>query len=140
MTQLRAGTLLTPGLALIGAGLFLLGRLTVDASYLPDVVVVFLLLGLGTSLVLPVANSTVTLGAGPHSGVAAAMGATSQQIGASPGTTWLTTLAASTAASYGGSARDSAAHGYTQASLVAIGTLIAAALIVWFVAGRARRS
>ncbi|HEY0691312.1 MAG TPA: hypothetical protein VGD71_20015 [Kribbella sp.] len=46
----------------------------------------------------------------------------------------------SATASYGGSARDSAAHGYTQASLVAGGTLIAAALIVWFVAGRARRS
>ncbi|MDX6294509.1 MAG: hypothetical protein QOH50_3584 [Kribbellaceae bacterium] len=140
MTQLQARTLLTPGLALIGAGLFLLSRLTVDASYLPDVVVVFLLLGLGTSLVLPVTNSTVTLGAGPHSGVAAAMGATSQQIGAGLGTAWLTALAASAAASYGGSARDSAAYGYTQASLVAGGTLIAAALIVWFVAGRARRS
>jgi hypothetical protein len=94
----------------------------------------------GHLIVLPVANSTVTLGAGPHSGVAAAMGATSQQIGAGLGTAWLTTLAASAAASYGGSARESAAHGYTKASLVAACTLVAAALIVWFMAGRARRT
>jgi hypothetical protein len=68
------------------------------------------------------------------------MGATSQQIGAGLGTAWLTTVAASATASYGGPARDSAAHGYAHASVVAGGTLIAAALIVWFVAGRAGQS
>ncbi|TWD81045.1 putative MFS family arabinose efflux permease [Kribbella amoyensis] len=86
MTVVPARTLLVPGLVLIGSSYFLLTRLTPESAYLPNVVLVFLLLGLGTSLVLPVANSTATLGAGSSAGVAGAAGSTSVQLGAALGT------------------------------------------------------
>src|SRR3954469_8812130 len=53
MTVVPARALMAPGLLAIASGLFMLSRLTVEASYLPEVLLVFLLLGLGTSLVLP---------------------------------------------------------------------------------------
>lgn len=143
MTELPVRVLLAPGLLLVATGWLLLSRLSVGADYFPDVVAVFVLLGTGTSLILPVSNSTATLGAGPDTAVAGALGSTLVQIGAGIGTAWLTTLAAAATASYGrehpgASGREAVAHGYTSTGLVTATTLGVAAIVVWFLAGSKR--
>ena len=136
--------LLASGLLILAAGLVLLGRLPIGGGYAAHVLPVFLLVGLGTGGVLITANSTATLDAGPDTAVAGAMVMTSQQIGASLGTALLATVAGTVTARYlhahatatGPAATGAAAvHGFAVASSLAALFLVAAALVVYLVAG-----
>jgi EmrB/QacA subfamily drug resistance transporter len=132
--------LLSPGLLTIAAGLGLLTLVRVDSGYWLHVLPVFLLVGLGTGWVLVTANSTATLNAGSDTAVAGAMVMTSQQIGASLGTAFLSTIAGTAAAGFlrahPGSGAAASVHGFTAASAGAAGFLCIAAVVTFLTAGR----
>jgi EmrB/QacA subfamily drug resistance transporter len=134
--------LLSPGLLIVAIGMVLLGLLRVGSSYFPHVLAVFLLVGLGTGLMLVTANSTATLDAGPDAAVAGAMVMTSQQIGASLGTALLSTIAGTATSGYllthPGSNGPATVHGFTVASFGAAGFLCLAAIVVFTLAGPRR--
>ena len=93
--------LVVPGLLIGACGVFVLTRLTPDASYLTHVLPAELLLGIGLGLAIVPCISTATNNADPQDvGVTSAMTTTSQQIGASIGTALLNTIAAMATASY----------------------------------------
>jgi len=76
------------GLLLISAGVAVFGVTGLtsgDATGLAWLLACLALMGLGTAHVMPVANGAATKAAGPDTGVAAAIGTTFQQIGASIG-------------------------------------------------------
>ncbi|MET9735205.1 MFS transporter [Streptomyces sp. NPDC006458] len=82
----------------IGLGLALIGVGQAVLALSPDGVTAILaalaLMGLGTSQVMPNANSAMNQDAGPHSGVAGAVGTTLQQLGGSLGLAMPVALAA----------------------------------------------
>ncbi len=135
-----ARLLLCPGLLLLAGGFALLGQLGTDSGYWLHVLPVFLLVGLGTGLVLITANSTATLNTGPDTAVAGATVMTSQQVGASLGTALLATISGTAAASYlrshPGSGTQALVHGLTVASLGATTFLALAAVAVFLICGR----
>jgi hypothetical protein len=118
--------------------MLLLTRLTPSSSYAGDVLPSLLILGVGMGTIFAPAFGTATLGIGSHeAGVASAMVNTSQQVGGSVGTSLLSTLFASSAASFAASHRGTAnvavasmVHGYTTAfwwgaGIFALGLIIA---------------
>jgi hypothetical protein len=79
----------------------LLARLGVHTSYLTTILPSLVLVGAGLGFTFPPAMNTATAGlAQTDAGVGSAMVTTSQQIGASVGTSLLNTIAASATASY----------------------------------------
>ena len=70
------------GLAMLGAGQV---TFAISPTSLAGVLATLGLMGLGTSQVMPSASSAMNRDAGPHAGVAGAVGATLQQLGASVG-------------------------------------------------------
>jgi EmrB/QacA subfamily drug resistance transporter len=135
------------GMALGAIGMFLFTRLTPGSSYLGGILPGLLILGVGMGCIFAPAFSTATLGVeGSEAGVASAMVNTSQQVGGSVGTSLLSTIFASAAASYAAShlrtpglANAAAVHGYTVAfwwsvGIFALGFLLAAVIFP----GRAR--
>ncbi|MFC0624180.1 MFS transporter [Kribbella deserti] len=115
-------SLFVAGLLSVSASLVLLSQLDAQGNYLVQVLPIFLLQGLGAAAVLPAANSTATLGAGPDTGVAGAMAATSQQVGAALGIAILGSLASGA--------------GYERAGLVGAVWLVVAAAGVYAISGR----
>src|SRR5256714_2360287 len=96
--------LVLAGLTLGAIAMFLFTRLTPGSSYASDVLPGLLVLGVGMGCIFAPAFSTATLGVeGSEAGVASAMVNTSQQIGGSVGTSLLSTIFASAAASYAAS-------------------------------------
>ncbi len=135
-------SMLVPGIILVAIGMALLGQLGVDSRYATEVLPIFLVIGLGTSLILVPANSTATLNTGPDTAVAGAMVSTSQQIGASLGIAVLSTIAGSATADFARShaldadiAARAAVHGYSVASLTGALLLCLAALAVFVITG-----
>src|SRR5262249_11924503 len=110
-------------------GMLLFTRLTPGSSYASNVLPGLLVLGVGMGCIFAPAFSTATLGVeGSETGVASAMVNTSQQVGGSVGTSLLSTIFASAAASYAvshlgppGLADAAAVHGYTVAFWWAVG-------------------
>jgi EmrB/QacA subfamily drug resistance transporter len=111
------------GTALGALAMFLFTRLTPSSSYAADILPGLLVLGIGMGCIFAPAFSTATLGVeGREAGVASAMVNTSQQVGGSVGTSLLSTIFASAAASYAIShahtadlANAAAVHGDTTA-------------------------
>jgi MFS family permease len=92
---------LLTGLGLVTAGLVMLARVPVDASFTADLLPAFIALG-GTGLVLPSLAALGMSGAGPaDAGVASGLFNTTQQIGGALGVAVLSTLVAGRAAASG---------------------------------------
>jgi EmrB/QacA subfamily drug resistance transporter len=87
---------LLPSLLFIAAGLALLGRAPVGASYVADVLPAFLCLGIGGGLAFPALVTLAMSGATPSdSGLASGINNTTQQVGGALGLAVLATLASS---------------------------------------------
>ncbi|MFK4071777.1 MFS transporter [Streptomyces sp. NPDC029674] len=116
---------LLAGLALITAGLALLGRLPSDGSYVLDVLPGMLLLSAGFAAAMPAVTGLAMGGASEEdAGLASGLFNTTQVVGGSLGLAVLTTLAAGRAESLtdsGTSAVAAAADGYRLAFWVASG-------------------
>jgi len=136
--RIGAKPVIIVGMILGLVAMLLLTRLTPSSSYAGDILPSLMILGLGMGTIFAPAFGTATLGVDRReAGVASAMVNTSQQLGGSIGTSLLSTLFASSAASYLSSHRHSAGvktaamvHGYTTAfwwgvGIFALGLLIA---------------
>ncbi|CAA9564506.1 MAG: Uncharacterized MFS-type transporter [uncultured Thermomicrobiales bacterium] len=137
--------LLGPGLLAIAAALAILGQIDAGSSYLTGVVPVLLLLGIGTGLVMPTANSAATQDAGADTGIAGALVMTSMQVGIAFGAAIFGSLAAASAADFIGRydgaddvVAQATAHGIAVASTAAAVMVAALALVVFLVGARPR--
>jgi hypothetical protein len=129
--------LLTGGLLIGAVGMAILSRVGIHTSYAGGILPGLIVFGLGLGLTFPPAMNTATSGlAQSDAGVGSAMVTTSQQVGASIGTSLLNTIAASATASYL-VGRTATASVLTQASVqgdktvftVVAGILLGAAII-----------
>jgi EmrB/QacA subfamily drug resistance transporter len=140
--RLGAKIMVPIGMLLGVVGMLLLTRLTIDSTYVADVLPALMFLGFAMGSIMPASMQTATFGVDRHfAGVASAMVNTSQQVGGSIGTALLNTIAATAAADYvaahleGGAdaAAAAAVAGYTTAfwwgaAFFAAGAVIAALL------------
>ncbi|MGA9858251.1 MAG: MFS transporter [Solirubrobacteraceae bacterium] len=146
-----ARPLVMAGMTLGIIAMLLFTQLTPGGDYVTHVLPGLLLTGVGMGCVFAPAFSTATLGVkNTDAGVAAAMVNTSQQVGGSVGTALLSTIFASSAASYAaahigtaGLASAASIHGYTTAfewaaALFGAGLLIAIVVLPRDGAARAR--
>jgi len=130
------------GMLIAAAGMWWLGKLTIESTYAHDVAVPLFVLGFGLGLTFAPAISAATAAVDERdAGVASAMVNTSQQIGGAVGTAALSTVFSSAITNYfathppGPQLRAAAAiHGYTAAfhvscALFAAGALITALLL-----------
>ncbi|MFB8208138.1 MFS transporter [Streptomyces sp. NPDC056010] len=126
-------TVLLPGLALIAAGLAVLGRVPADGSYAADVLPALLPLGIGFGLAMPSLATLAMSGATPEdSGIASGMFNTMQQIGSAFGLAVLSTLATAhtdTLLDGGASTVEALTSGYRLAFRVGAG-LVTVALVL----------
>ncbi|MFJ4187713.1 MFS transporter [Kitasatospora sp. NPDC089509] len=142
MTRVPSRNLITPGLLLAAGGMAWLTRMTVDSPWAATVLPSLLLIGFGMGLVFMPAMSLATLGVAPNeAGAASATINSAQQVGGSLGTALLNTIAASATASWLATRAagdplvraQGAVHGYVSATWVAVGVLLAAALVAFLV-------
>ncbi|PBC77803.1 EmrB/QacA subfamily drug resistance transporter [Streptomyces sp. TLI_235] len=140
MTRIPSRMLVVPGLLLAAAGMAWLTQMKVDSPYATMVLPAELLLGLGMGLVFMPSMSLATLGVAPNeTGAASAIINSAQQVGGSVGVALLNTIAASATATWLATRnaadplvlREGAVHGYAIATWVAMGILLAAALIAF---------
>jgi EmrB/QacA subfamily drug resistance transporter len=123
--------LIATGMLLGSAGMSYLAQVSVTSSYASAILPALLILGLGFGMIFAPAINTATFGvARQDSGVASALVNTMQQVGGSIGTSALSTIALSTAASYLIAHHTSplapaaaATHGYTVAFSISAGLL-----------------
>ena len=141
MTRVPSRNLVVPGLLLAAAGMAWMSQLQAGSAYATTVLPAEILLGLGMGLVFMPCLSLATLDVPPReTGAASATINTAQQVGGSIGTALLNTIAASATAAYlvGRNATDvrvanaGAVHGYTVATTVALGILLLAAVLAFF--------
>jgi EmrB/QacA subfamily drug resistance transporter len=119
---------LTGGLALLLAGLLLLGRMPAAASYPTDMLPPLVVMGLGVGVVVPAVIMLAMAGAAPaDTGMVSGFSNTAQQAGGALG---LSVLAAVAAAHTSGPGAAGLRDGYTTAFLTAAGFVTAALLIV----------
>jgi EmrB/QacA subfamily drug resistance transporter len=138
ITRTQPRFLIGGGLGLMAAGLFLLSRIHIESSYLSHVLLPFVLIGLGLGWIMTTSINVATTGVErADAGVAGAMVNTSQQIGASIGTSLLSTIAASATTDYVRThaasplvALEGAVHGYNVASIWSAGILVVAIVLV----------
>jgi MFS family permease len=134
--------LIAIGMLLGAGGMAYLTQVTVTSSYASAVLPALLILGLGFGMIFAPAINTATFGvARRDSGVASALVNTMQQVGGSIGTSALSTIALSTAASYLITRHTSplapaiaATHGYTvafsvSAALLGLGFILTIVLL-----------
>jgi EmrB/QacA subfamily drug resistance transporter len=123
--------LIATGMLLGAAGMAYLTQVTATSSYASSVLPALIILGLGFGMIFAPAINTATFGvAREDSGVASALVNTMQQVGGSIGTSALSTVALTAAASYLGAHHTSplapavaATHGYTQAFAISAALL-----------------
>jgi EmrB/QacA subfamily drug resistance transporter len=123
--------LIATGMLLGCAGMSYLAQVSVTSGYASAILPALLILGLGFGMIFAPAINTATFGvARQDSGVASALVNTMQQVGGSIGTSALSTIALSTAASYLIAHHTSplapaaaATHGYTVAFSISAGLL-----------------
>jgi EmrB/QacA subfamily drug resistance transporter len=138
--RLAPRKLIVPGMLVMSMGLLWLTQLRVDSTYLSHIAPSLVLMGFGLGWIMVPAISTATLNVQPaDAGIASAMVNTSQQVGASIGTSLLSTIAASATVDYFKNHAQSAAtegaglvHGYNVASAWAAAILIAGAIVAGF--------
>ncbi len=136
-----ARPLIVTGMLLGALAMLLFTGVSVDSTYVADVLPGLLVIGVGMGLVFAPAMSTATLGVDPSdAGVASAMVSTGQQIGGSIGTALLSTLAASATTGKLEGVRPSpelvaqaAVHGYTTAFWFAAGIFLVGAVVTGLV-------
>jgi EmrB/QacA subfamily drug resistance transporter len=134
--------LIAAGMLLGAGGMAYLTQVTATSSYASSVLPALIILGLGFGMIFAPAINTATFGvAREDSGVASALVNTMQQVGGSIGTSALSTVALTAAASYLAAHHTSplapaiaATHGYTQAfaisaALLGAGFILAMALL-----------
>ncbi len=131
--------LIVLGMTLGIIAMVLFTRLTSGGSYVTEVLPGLLVIGFGMGCIFAPAFGTATLGVErQEAGIASAMVNTSQQVGGSVGTALLSTLFASSAASYAAGHRVLPAvamvHGYTTAfwwaaGIFAVGLVVAATVL-----------
>jgi EmrB/QacA subfamily drug resistance transporter len=142
LARLGPRVLIAAGMLMGAGGMAYLSQVTVTSSYAGAVLPALLILGLGFGMIFAPAINTATFGvARQDSGVASAMVNTMQQVGGSIGTSALSTIALSTAASYLVAHHTSpfapavaATHGYTvafavSAALLGLGFILAIVLL-----------
>jgi EmrB/QacA subfamily drug resistance transporter len=146
-----AKPLVMTGMTLGLIAMILFTRLTPHGAYASQVLPALMLTGLAMGCVFAPAFSTATLGVrSADAGIASAMVNTSQQVGGSVGTALLSTIFASSAASYlsahtkaAGLATAASIHGYTTAFefaavIFGLGLLVAVVVLPSDGAARAR--
>ncbi|MEV6212328.1 MFS transporter [Kitasatospora sp. NPDC051914] len=140
MTRVPSRNLVVPGLLLGAGGMAWLTQMDVDSPYATMVLPAELLLGLGMGLVFMPSMSLATLGVSPkETGAASAIINSAQQVGGSVGVALLNTIAASATATWLATRnaadpavlKEGAVHGYTVATVVAMGILLLAAVIAF---------
>ncbi|MFD9126737.1 MFS transporter [Kitasatospora sp. NPDC059571] len=138
MTRVPSRNLVVPGLLLAAGGMAWLTQMKVDSPWAGLVLPAELLLGFGMGLVFMPSMSLATLGVAPkETGAASAIINSAQQVGGSIGIALLNTIAASATATWLATRnvadplvqKQGAVHGYTVATVVAMGILLLAALI-----------
>ena len=142
LARLGPRVLIAAGMLLGAGGMAYLTQVTVTSGYASAVLPALLILGLGFGMIFAPAINTATFGvARRDSGVASALVNTMQQVGGSIGTSALSTIALSTAASYLITHHTSplapaiaATHGYTvafsvSAALLGLGFILAIVLL-----------
>jgi EmrB/QacA subfamily drug resistance transporter len=130
--------LLVLGMLLGAVSLAWLAQITPTSSYVGHVLPALLILGVGMGNIFAPALASATYGVEARdTGVASAMVNTMQQVGGSIGTALLSSIFASSVASYAEGkaptpqlATDAAVHGYTVAFWIAAGVFAVGALIV----------
>jgi EmrB/QacA subfamily drug resistance transporter len=136
-----ARPLVAAGMTLGVIAMLLLTQLTPHGAYVTHVLPSLLLVGAGMGCIFAPAFSTATLGVkSTDAGIASAMVNTSQQVGGSVGTALLSTIFASSAASFisvhaktAGLANVASIHGYTTAFEWAAALFGAGLLVALFV-------
>jgi EmrB/QacA subfamily drug resistance transporter len=138
MPIVGARILITTGMTLGAISMFYLSRISPGSSYLTHVLPALPVLGLGFGLIFAPAINTATLGVDrTDAGIASAMVNTMQQVGGSVGTALLSTIAASTTASYASShhlaatAAKAAVHGYTIAFTISGSIFVVGAITIF---------
>jgi EmrB/QacA subfamily drug resistance transporter len=139
--------LIAGGMLLGAAGMAYLTQVTVTSSYAGAVLPALIILGLGFGMIFAPAINTATFGVSRgDSGVASALVNTMQQVGGSIGTSALSTVALTAAASYLAGHHTSplapaiaATHGYTQAFTISAALLGAGSVITMLLLPSKRR-
>jgi len=116
---------------LIGAsGMLWLTNLSLNSTYVPDVMLPLMVIGFAMGTIMPASMQTATLGVDRrYAGVASALVNTSQQVGGSIGTALLNTLAASALTAY------VTAHAPATPGVLADAAVHSYALVYWVSAG-----
>jgi EmrB/QacA subfamily drug resistance transporter len=130
IVRFGAPATLLPGLGLIAIALGLFVRVPVDGHYVPDVLPVMLLIGVGGGLVFPSLFTLALSSAGPSdSGLASGLVNTSQQVGGALGLAVLASLATTRSdnlVSSGESTASALTSGYQLAFAVGCGLVLVA--------------
>jgi EmrB/QacA subfamily drug resistance transporter len=133
ITRFGARATLVPGLLIIVAGLLLFMRAPVDGSYVPDVLPVMVLLGIGAGASFPALMGLAMSGATPEdAGLASGLVSTMAQIGGAIGLAVLATLSTThtqTLLDAGESTRAALVGGYHLAFLIGAATIGLAVII-----------
>ncbi|MDV3131318.1 MFS transporter [Mycobacterium sp. 29Ha] len=138
MRRVGPRPIIPTGMVVAAAGMAWLGGLTVDATYIRDILGPSILLGLGMGMAFSPAVATATSGvATEDAGVASAMVNTSQQIGGTVGTAALSTIFTTVLDRYihnhrpptPAVAATGAIHGYTVAFHIASGLFLVGAIL-----------
>jgi EmrB/QacA subfamily drug resistance transporter len=135
---LGARRLITTGMLLGAVGLFFLGQLSAEDSYVAHVLPILPVMGFGFGLIFATSFNTATAGVErTDAGVASATVNTMQQVGGSIGTALLSTIAAHATTTYVAAhptaqgAIDGAVHGYTVAFRTAGSIFVVGALVIF---------
>ena len=126
VTRLGVKPVLATGLALLGAGLILFTQVSVDGSYVADLLPGFLLVGVGLGFsFVPVSIAALAGVSGKEAGLASGLINTSQQIGGALGLAILTTVSTTRTENVTPAGQqpslDALVDGYSAAFWVAVG-------------------
>ncbi|MEU6661879.1 MFS transporter [Streptomyces sp. NPDC046821] len=129
LPRLGPRVMMTAGLTIAACGLFQLTLLDSDSTYAANVLpaLVTFSVGMGGSFLAIMTGATSDVPA-QDSGIASATVNSAQQMGGSIGSAVFNTVAASAAATFGGSARAATLHGFATAIWVPLVVLLAAAV------------
>jgi EmrB/QacA subfamily drug resistance transporter len=118
------------GMLLGATGMIWLTSLNLTSSYVPDVMLPLMVMGLAMGTIMPASMQSATLGVSrQYAGVASALVNTSQQVGGSIGTALLNTLAASAITAY------ITDHAPASPAVIADAAIHSYALVYWVAAG-----
>ncbi len=141
VTRLGPRRLLVAGTVFAIAGVAWLTRITPASTFAADLLVPFVLIGLGMGLSVTPATVAATSGVAPQdAGLASGLLNTSRFIGASIGLAVLTTVAAARTSAATGSAATALTQGYARALDVAVVLLVAGGAVAALVIPAKRRA